>query len=155
MSADTGLDLTEKTPGVEDRLSLGPLDGHLSYDEVLSAADPAPLADQPRGADMLYSSGTTGRPKGIKPPLPKGQVHDTSEALIGLAQHVWGFGRDTAYLSPAPVYHAAPLRFGAATQALGGTVVLMERFDPEPALALIQEHHVTHSQWVPTIFVGC
>jgi long-chain acyl-CoA synthetase len=66
---------------------------------------------------------------------------------------VYGFGTDTVYLSPAPVYHAAPLRFGATVHALGGTVVMMERFDPEQALATVERHRVTHTQMVPTMFI--
>ena len=151
VSADLGAAVADRTPLVEDRLSLGQLEGHKDYAEALATASPAPLPDRPRGADMLYSSGTTGRPKGIQPSLPEGQVDEVREPLIALAAGVWGFGPDSVYLSPAPVYHAAPLRFGAATLALGGTVVVMERF--EALDALIEKHRVTHSQWVPTMFV--
>lgn len=147
--------IIEETPEVEIRLAFGgKVEGHGSYEEALAAASPEPLTDQPRGADMLYSSGTTGRPKGIKHPLPDRQVGDppgdTYTAVFG---PLYGFDTETVYLSPAPLYHAAPLRFGGVVHALGGTLVVLERFDAEEALAAIERYRVTHSQWVPTMFV--
>jgi fatty-acyl-CoA synthase len=141
-------------PGVEIRLAYGgPVPGFEDYDAVLAAASPQRSADQPCGADLLYSSGTTGRPKGVRVELPDRQVDEPGNELVTLVQVLYGFDADTVYLSPAPIYHAAPLRFGAATHALGGTVVIMERFDPEQALRAIERYRVTHSQWVPTMFV--
>ncbi|WP_043650701.1 acyl-CoA synthetase [Nocardia thailandica] len=153
--ADAAGRIVARTPAVEVRLAFGgPVPGHESYEEALAAASPEPPADQPRGGDMLYSSGTTGRPKGIKLPLPDRQVGDppgdTYTALFG---PLYGFDTDTVYLSPAPLYHAAPLRYGGVVHALGGTLVVMERFDAEAALAAIERYRVTHSQWVPTMFV--
>ncbi|MFI1460882.1 acyl-CoA synthetase [Nocardia carnea] len=147
--------IIEETPGVQIRLAFGgTVEGHGSYEEALAAASPEPLTEQPRGADMLYSSGTTGRPKGIKHPLPDRQVGDppgdTYTAVFG---PLYGFDTETVYLSPAPLYHAAPLRFGGVVHALGGTLVVLERFDAEEALAAIERYRVTHSQWVPTMFV--
>ncbi|WP_280459973.1 acyl-CoA synthetase [Nocardia carnea] len=147
--------IIEETPGVEIRLAFGGgVEGHGSYEEALAGTSAEPLADQPRGADMLYSSGTTGRPKGIKHPLPDRQVGDppgdTYTAVFG---PLYGFDTETVYLSPAPLYHAAPLRFGGVVHALGGTLVVLERFDAEQALAAIERYRVTHSQWVPTMFV--
>ena len=101
---------------------------------------------------MLYSSGTTGRPKGIRRPLP-GDAIDSPDALISLVSLVYQFDEKTTYLSPAPLYHAAPLRYNMAVQQLGGTCVVMENFDPEAALELIEKHKISHSQWVPTMFV--
>ncbi len=66
---------------------------------------------------------------------------------------MYGFDASTVYLCPAPLYHSAPLRFCATVQALGGTVVLMRRFDAETALSDIERYKITHSQWVPTMFV--
>ncbi|WP_280437190.1 acyl-CoA synthetase [Nocardia carnea] len=147
--------IIEETPDVRIRLAFGgEVEGYGSYEEALAAAAAEPLADQPRGADMLYSSGTTGRPKGIKHPLPDRQVGDppgdTYTAVFG---PLYGFDTETVYLSPAPLYHAAPLRFGGVVHALGGTLVVLEHFDPEQALAAIERYRVTHSQWVPTMFV--
>ncbi len=148
-------DLLPLVPDVRLRLAFDAAPGGRweSYEWVRDAADPTPLADRPRGADMLYSSGTTGRPKGIRPTLPDAQVDEHAEPIIGVAARMWGVGADTVYLSPAPIYHAAPLRIAAAVQALGGTVVVMPRFDAAEALRAIDEHDVTHSQWVPTMLV--
>jgi fatty-acyl-CoA synthase len=143
-----------QSPALELRLVVGgKIADFEDYEEVLAAMPDAPPADQPRGGDMLYSSGTTGRPKGIKPPLPKRQVHEPGNAAVRLFAPRYGLGRDTVYYSPAPLYHAAPLRFCAAVQSLGGTAVVSERFDPEGSLAAIERYRVTHSQWVPTMFV--
>ena len=144
----------EALAGADRRIAWGgDLDGFLDYETVRATASPDPLPRQPRGADMLYSSGTTGRPKGIKPALPGIQVDEEKDLISRVFGVVYGFGPDTVYLSPAPLYHAAPLRYCAMTTALGGTVVVMDRFDAELALSLIQEYSVTHSQWVPTMFV--
>ncbi|OIJ66013.1 acyl-CoA synthetase [Streptomyces mangrovisoli] len=143
-----------ETPGVALRLAFGgDVPGHDSYTATLAAVSATPRPYQPRGADMLYSSGTTGRPKGIKPPLPDRQVHEPGDIPTALFGPLYGFGPDTVYLSPAPVYHAAPLRFGGVVHAYGGTVVMMRHFDAERALSAIERHRVTHTQWVPTMFV--
>lgn len=149
------LPLFEQTcPKVSVRLVYdGEISGFESYEEQLAKSSPQPFADQPCGMDMLYSSGTTGQPKGIKRPLPDRQVSEPGDALLELNARMYGMGRDTVYLSPAPLYHAAPLRFGGIVQALGGTVIVMTRFDAEQALAAIEKYRVTHSQWVPTMFV--
>ena len=101
---------------------------------------------------MLYSSGTTGRPKGVKRPLPSYTPSDPDPAVLG-GRVVYGWGEDTIYLSPAPMYHAAPLAFSVNVQRFGGTVVIMEHFDAAEAIELIERHRITHSQWVPTMFV--
>jgi long-chain acyl-CoA synthetase len=134
----------------------GPIPGSTAYRDYadeLAGVSAEPLPEQPRGADMLYSSGTTGRPKGVKPVLPEAAVDEPGDTYIDTFGPMYSFGPDTVYLSPAPLYHAAPLRFSATVQALGGTAVIMERFDPEAALAAIDHFEVTHSQWVPTMFV--
>jgi hypothetical protein len=100
---------------------------------------------------MLYSSGTTGRPKGVKRAAPASRS-TAANGLATLGQALYGWTPDSVYLSPAPLYHAAPLGWSMAVQALGGTVILMERFDPEDALRLIEKHKVTTAQWVPTHF---
>jgi fatty-acyl-CoA synthase len=126
--------------------------GYRSYPELLATAGPR-LTDQPRGSEMLYSSGTTGRPKGIKPRLVPGQVDEPGDPLVTLLASVFKVTEDSVYLSPAPIYHTAPLKWCASVQALGGTVVLMERFDAEEALAAIERFRVTVTQMVPTMFV--
>ncbi|ODU22067.1 MAG: acyl-CoA synthetase [Sphingomonas sp. SCN 67-18] len=136
------------------RYTLGPAAAPFrSWTDEAAALPSSPIADESAGTDMLYSSGTTGRPKGIRLALPDPPVIDAPNGLTVLAQMLYGFGPDSIYLSPAPLYHAAPLRWTMTAQRLGGTVVIMTHFDPEAALAAIARHRVTHSQWVPTHFV--
>lgn len=145
--------LLDLVPEVQRWYSFGgAITGYLPYDELLAATE-LRLTDQPRGSEMLYSSGTTGRPKGIKPHLLPIQVDQPGDPLVGLLAHAFKISSDDIYLSPAPTYHTAPLKWCGGVQALGGTVVLMERFDAEKALAAIQEYRVTVTQMVPTMFV--
>lgn len=148
-------ELVDLVSSVQSCLTFGgTVSGYGRYEEVVAGVEDRPLPYQPRGMDMLYSSGTTGRPKGIKVALPDREVMDEpGDSLIAMVRAVYGFDEHTVYLSPAPIYHAAPLRYSIATQALGGTVVLMERFDAEQSLAAIEQYGVTHSQWVPTHFI--
>jgi long-chain acyl-CoA synthetase len=141
------------TPRITARYAFGgEVDGYSSYSDLLASAG-ARLGDQPRGSELLYSSGTTGRPKGIKPHRLPIQVDEPGEAVTALLQHAFKVTSDDVYLSPAPIYHAAPLKWSAAVHALGGTVVLMERFDAEQALRAIEQYRVTVTQMVPTMFV--
>jgi acyl-CoA synthetase (AMP-forming)/AMP-acid ligase II len=110
----------------------------------------APFAPT-EGSDMLYTSGTTGRPKGVKRPL-SGAPLGSDDRRVARARELFGMDADTVFLSPAPLYHAAPLRWAMTVLRMGGTVVAMTRFDAAAALALLAEHRVTHSQWVPTMF---
>ncbi len=123
-----------------------------SFEEARAAMPAEPIADEAAGSDMLYSSGTTGRPKGVKPALT-GLPIDSPNALQMMAQGLFGFQEGWTYLSPAPLYHAAPLRWCMTVHKLGGTVVVMEKFDPEQALALIEKHRCDCGQFVPTHFV--
>lgn len=122
-------------------------------DIVMRSLPDTPIDDERAGNDMLYSSGTTGRPKGIKLPLPEDPDIAASNALVMLAMGAFGLNAQSVYLSPAPLYHAAPLRWCMTVHKLGGTVVVMEKFDPEHALKLIEHYGITDSQWVPTHFV--
>lgn len=145
--------ILDDIPAVTQRLAFGgEVPGYGSYEDALAGAADEPLPSQPAGSDMLYSSGTTGRPKGIKVPLMGRQV-DEPNPFAMLFAHLYGFNADTVYLSPAPIYHAAPLRFCGFVQSMGGTAVVMERFDADDALAAIEKYRITHSQWVPTMFV--
>ena len=130
----------------------GAADGFEDFEAAIAAMPPAPLAQEPAGALMLYSSGTTGRPKGIIRPLPEAGIAEGDNAVGGLQRALWGIDETAVYLSPAPLYHSAPIGFCQAVQSLGGTVAMLRRFDPEQALKAIETHRVTHSQWVPTMF---
>jgi acyl-CoA synthetase (AMP-forming)/AMP-acid ligase II len=130
----------------------GTVAGYESW-EARTAAQPAePVPDEEEGVDMLYSSGTTGRPKGIKTPLP-GKALGNPPPLTRLITAMYGVTADSVYLSPAPLYHAAPLRFNISMQRIGATSIVMEHFDALESLRLIERYRVTHSQWVPTMFV--
>jgi len=128
-------------------------DDWADYESMLAQTDDAPLPDQCEGDFMLYSSGTSGRPKGIERPLglgPLGSYPDVpGKWLAGRLGMVPG----DVYLCPAPLYHAAPLAWSMGTHRQGSTVVVMESFDAQQALSLIERHGVTHSQWVATMFV--
>jgi acyl-CoA synthetase (AMP-forming)/AMP-acid ligase II len=130
----------------------GAVEGFESWEEAVATQPATPIADETEGADMLYSSGTTGRPKGIKVPL-SGEPLGGAGGLLGLTQALYQMDENVRYLSPAPLYHSAPLRYNMAVMRHGGTSVIMERFDPEEALALIEKHQLTHGQFVPTMFV--
>lgn len=138
--------------GISSFIVGGTHEDYRSFESTRSSMPSTPIADQTSGLDMLYSSGTTGRPKGIKSPLT-GDPIEAPTTLTQLAQAWFRIGPETVYLSPAPLYHAAPLRWCMAVQKLGGTVVVMEHFDPELALALIERFRIGASQWVPTHFV--
>ncbi len=130
-------------------------EGAESYEDALAAQPATPIADQLPGQYMLYSSGTTGQPKGIRPAPPENDDILAATPLVGLAVMGAGWPTDGSmvYLSPAPLYHAAPLGWCTTAHRLGATIVVMEKFDPEAALATIERCGVTDSQWVPTHFV--
>jgi long-chain acyl-CoA synthetase len=126
--------------------------GCTSLSEAIAGLPGTRIADESSGRDMLYSSGTTGRPKGVRGALPEGPI-DQVDALTGMVAMLYKFGPGMMYLSPAPLYHAAPLRYCMSVHKFGGTVVVMEKFDPETYLALVERFRITHSQLVPTMFV--
>ncbi len=121
------------------------------YEDAIEAHPADPLAEEPLGEFMLYSSGTTGRPKGITRPLPERSV-SKGLAMNAVLKGLFHVDASAVYLSPAPMYHSAPIGFSSATQSLGGTVVMMDRFDPLRALEAMERYAITHSQWVPTMF---
>ena len=151
--ADVAVEALRDATGVTLPLLIGDDGGRFeSYLDAVAAMPAERLDEEPAGEMMLYSSGTTGRPKGIKRPL-SGNSIDQGMMIAALLGGVFGMDADTVYLSPAPLYHSAPIGFNLGVQSLGGTTVIMEKFDPEDALRLIEEHRATHSQWVPTMFV--
>ncbi|WP_375250073.1 acyl-CoA synthetase [Sphingomonas sp.] len=129
------------------------LEGFARFETARDAMPDGPIADPSSGGTMLYSSGTTGKPKGVKHPLSSQPFGENLSPLVPLGQALYDFSPEMVYLSPAPLYHAAPLRWSMAVQQLGGTVIVMERFDPEKALEYIERYRVTHAQWVPTHFI--
>jgi long-chain acyl-CoA synthetase len=151
---DIALQAVGQCPRIEQCLVVdGPGDGGkvLNLDKATGRLPVTPIADESLGTAMLYSSGTTGRPKGILRPLPE---NPPGEALpvFDFAVGFWRFHGDTIHLQPAPLYHAAPLLGVALTIRTGGTAIIMEHFDPEQFLASVERYRVTHSVLVPTMF---
>jgi acyl-CoA synthetase (AMP-forming)/AMP-acid ligase II len=153
--ADQAVEILPGTPNVGLRLMLdGTAEGHESYESAVAAQPATPLPEERvAGFDMLYSSGTTGQPKGVARDYVGNPLDTTANGVSPLVSLLFGGTADSVYLSPAPFYHAAPLRFCMAMQQIGATVVAMEHFDPEQYLQLVERHHITHSQVVPTMFI--
>lgn len=146
-----GLDLSR----VSVRLAAaGEVAGFEPYEEVLARVPATSFAER-EGREMLYSSGTTGRPKGVRKPLPGTAFGDPAAAPVQVAQGIaaQGFGPGSVYLSPAPLYHSAPLVYSMTMHRVGAAVVVMEQFDPRECLEIIERHRVTHAQFVPTMFI--
>ncbi|GAA3973401.1 acyl-CoA synthetase [Actinomadura viridis] len=151
--AGLATELVALTPKVRRRLMVdGTVPEYESYEEAIAAHPAEALDEEPLGRTMLYSSGSTGRPKGVWRPLSGRTVQQGKAALGPIYRDLYDMGPDTVYLSPAPIYHSAPLLFSTDSMALGATVVIMERFDAEEALALIEKYRVTHAQFVATMF---
>jgi long-chain acyl-CoA synthetase len=130
----------------------GNLPGWLAYEDALAAAGDAPPVSD--GSEMLYSSGTTGRPKAVRRPLPTDGNGSWAQAVLEMALvHKYGMNRSSVYLSPAPLYHAAGVNYTMAVNRVGAASIIMGRFDAETVLRLIETHGVTHAQFVPTMFV--
>ncbi|MEX5636106.1 AMP-binding protein [Parafrankia sp. FMc2] len=140
-------------PALKVRLAVGgPVDGFDAYEEVIGAQPASPVDDGCEGNWMFYSSGTTGRPKGITPASVGGPI-GVADSFTGMVRFLYGGDESTRYLSPAPLYHAAPLAWATAVHRLGGTVIATERFDAREFLRLVERHRVTLSQMVPTHLV--
>ena len=131
----------------------GECPGYESWEAALAREVAAAPVDESAGALMMYSSGTTGQPKGVYPKWQPNRPITHMEPGQLLIKKYFGFDADTVFLSPAPLYHAAPLVANLVVMFQGGTSVIMERFDTEESLALLERHAVTHSQWVPIMFI--
>jgi fatty-acyl-CoA synthase len=127
------------------------LHGWQRYPECVADQPSTPIADEREGDLLQYSSGTTGRPKGIRRELPHVSPAEAPNIVMPLMNAV-GITAESNYLSPAPLYHTAPSSWSMAVQSLGGTTIVMEKFDPEQALQCIDRHGVTHGQFVPAMF---
>ena len=151
--AEVAAELESRMPGIAHRYMVGGvIPGYESWETACAGLPEDPIGDEMQGLDMLYSSGTTGRPKGVKWSLT-GKKPGESTMLIELLGSLFGYDSDTRYLCPGPLYHAAPLRHSMTTINKGGTVLIMKKFDAEEALQIIEKERITHSQWVPTMFV--
>ena len=153
---ETALKAMAMAPGIERCLIVdGPGDGEkiANFDEATASYPDTPIADEFLGTGMLYSSGTTGRPKGILRPLPEGPPANPLPLYVFL-NNLWRYRDGMVYLSPAPLYHSAPHAAVGLTIRQGGTAVIMEHFDPEQFLALVEKHRVTHS-WCRRCSRGC
>ena len=140
-------------PKAATRLVIGgDLPGWERYEDAVGKLPDTPIDDEAEGDFMLYSSGTTGRPKGIKRALSLAPLGENKGGALGLANAL-GLVDGGSYLCPAPLYHSAPLAWSMASHRLGSTVVVMERFEPETCLQLIERYQITHAQFVPTMFV--
>lgn len=130
----------------------GDIEGFSALETLQSAFPVTPIPDERAGSDMLYSSGTTGRPKGVRPNLPEDPAIDGDSPLGNIVFQIAQANEDSIYLSPAPLYHAAPLRWCMRMTAAGASLVIMEKFDAEEFLKWIETYKITHTQTVPTMF---
>ena len=152
--AGQAAELTDRMPAVGLRLMMdGAIDGYESFEQAVAAVSPDPLAGRVAGTDMLYSSGTTGRPKGVLSAHDPRPVDEVQSVVAMMCVLLLGVSDESVYLSPAPMYHGAPLRFTMAMHTIGATAVVMERFDAEEFLAAVERWSVTHTQVVPTMLV--
>lgn len=139
--------------GVVAHIAIGDsVAGWQSYEDALATTGPAPPVSD--GSEMLYSSGTTGRPKAVRRPLPVDGNGSWAQSVLEMALvHKYGMSSSSVYLSPAPLYHAAGVNYTMAANRVGAASILVKKFDAEAVLRLIETRRVTHAQFVPTMFV--
>ena len=150
--------LAQKLESVDRQLLLqlsigGGSAGYDDYDEALTGAREDPPPEPSQGTEMMYSSGTTGYPKAVRRPLPGPEGSWAQTRVEEGLRTMYGMTPSDVYLSPAPLYHSAPLAYSMGTMRMGATALVMERFEAERCLQLIERERVTHAQFVPTMFV--
>ena len=139
-------------PGLTHILSIGAVDGLPDWNMICAAQPDTPILDEEIGGRMVYSSGTTGRPKGLRFVPPSGDPVQVNPAAAMFGRH-YNFGPDTIYLSPAPLYHSAPMAMTSAMQSIGCTAVVMAKFDAEAFLQAVDRYKITAVMMVPTMFI--
>lgn len=153
--AQTALDCVANQaamPGVLQIVSIGAVDGLPDWNALCAAQPATPIADEEIGGRMVYSSGTTGQPKGLKFASATGSPIQPNPGAV-LFERFYGLGKECIYLSPAPLYHSAPMGMTAGIQAVGGTAVVLSKFDPEEFLQAIERYRITAVMVVPTMFI--
>jgi long-chain acyl-CoA synthetase len=133
--------------------------GFRPLDELVDGMPATPPADRRQGSVMLYTSGTTGRPKGVRKPLPQASPEQSLAARVGMLPRMLGrpgeqgwAGGSGVHLVVAPLYHAAPNAYGHLALHLGHPVVLMDKWTPQSFLELVARHRVTATHMVPIMF---
>jgi acyl-CoA synthetase (AMP-forming)/AMP-acid ligase II len=145
--------IAARSPRLVLRVAVGgPIPGFTDYADAVRGQPRTPIADESPGRGMAYSSGTTGRPKGIQRPLPEGEV-GAPDPWVAALQRLYGWDSDTRYLCPAPLYHTAGFSYTAMIVRMGGTALVMEKFEPEALLRAVEQYRATAVQVVPTMFV--
>lgn len=141
------LDIAQRCSKVRNVFTVGP-----AFDKTLESYPATPIDGETRGLPTQYTGGTTGKPKGLRTPLT-GEPIDTPDGLTAHAVERFGFHRDMVFSTTAPLYHVAPVKLNMIAHSLGATTVLMGDFEAKWALECIQTHRITHSHWVPHMFV--
>jgi long-chain acyl-CoA synthetase len=139
-------------PALTKVVTIGPVDDFPDWTDFCVASPDTPIADEQIGGRMVYSSGTTGRPKGLRTASANGSPVQINPAAAMFGQH-YNFNADTVYLSPAPLYHSAPMAMTSAMQSTGATAIILDKFDPEQFLATIERYKITATMVVPTMFI--
>ncbi len=151
-AAELARDFATLCPKVERVFAIcGDLPGAGRWEAAAAALPGTPIADQSAGQTMIYSSGTTGQPKGVHRPLQE-QAYDSEDSLQLMHRHLFATKPGTVFMATAPLYHTGPLHFVLAELKLGATVLVFEKFDAEQVLAGIERHGVVRGQFVPTMF---
>ena len=152
-AAELARDIASLCPNVERVFAMrGDLAGAERWEEAIAAMPATPIADQSPGTTMIYSSGTTGKPKGVHRALPEGD-YGGPDGYLQYHQHLFRTEPGTPFLATAPLYHSGPMAFIMAELRLGASVLVFEKFDAERVLQAIDRYKPKRGQFVPTMFV--